>query len=593
MPVISRVGQHPKLLRVRSVAIIGAMIVAFAATVLSVLPKKCIIPDDSMHMPAGLSYLRTRDFRLNQEHPPLIKMLSGLGLIAAGAELPLDSKGWAKAAEQGDPGDGTTDFEEDFFARNAARFESVAFWGRAPMVIVPIILAIVVWWLMRDVRLGARSNQPSSLAGEAPALLAALLLLTEPNVIGDATLVQDDLAAAAVCVFFVIAVRSYLRSPSLLRSALLGLTVGAGLITKFSLLALGPAALLIVSGRAIYGCWRKRETIKPHLLHVVVLAGVAYLVLLAGYGFQVTWLDEDQASMVWNWLHLSDRPANLLTGIAVHLPILLPKYYLSGLDLIVDATRGGVPGFLFGQISRHGWWYYFPVAFALKTSLLFLLLTIGGIAWTAWRIARERWWDGLCLLLPPLIYFGLCTTSTLNIGVRHFQPAFPFFAMMGASAVCSLRSPAREKWNRLPELAAAVAIASIGIAAITYPNYLGSFNSFAGGPSNGWKLLSDSNVETGQEVKTLAAWLKQHGESRVTGLFIASEFIRFYGISLEDFPREPDEDDPASIPKYVALGTWFLQGIDVTPEQNAAIEPYRHRQSDVVISNSIFLYKTR
>lgn len=578
-----------------SFAVLLLMTLAFAATVISILPQKCIIPDDSMHMPAGLSYLKTRDFRLNQEHPPLIKMLSGLGLIIAGAELPLDSPAWRKAAEPGDPDDGTTDFEEAFFAKNASRFERIAFWGRAPLVLVPMILAIVVWWFVRDLRLAEQTSAPTSFKQELPALLAAFLLLSEPNVLGDTTMVQDDLASATVCVLFVIALRSYLRAPSARRAALVGLAIGAGLITKFSLLILGPVALAVIGVHSLWSYCRTRVPITRAAYSITAMMAAAYFVLLAGYGFQVRWIDEDQAELVWGWLHMSGRFANVLTGFITHLPILLPKYFLSGLDLIVDATRGGVPGFLFGQISRHGWWYYFPVAFALKTSLLFLFLSVAGIGWAVWRIWRQRWWDGLSLLLPPLIYFGFCATSTLNIGVRHFQPAFPFFAMMAAGVVVSMPRAINGWRKRLPELVAgAVVILSLGTAASAYPNHLGYFNALGGGPASGWKLLSDSNVETGQEVEALASYLKQHGESTVTGLFIGSEFIRFYGVELYDFPPEfADEDDPAEQPKYVALGVWFLQGIDITPEQNAAIEPFRHRQPDAVISNSIFLYKTR
>lgn len=72
-----------------------------------------------MHSPAVYSYVMTNDFRLNQEHPPFIKLLSRLGLLSVRPELPLDSEGWQKAEEPGDPDDGSASFEEDFFNRNA------------------------------------------------------------------------------------------------------------------------------------------------------------------------------------------------------------------------------------------------------------------------------------------------------------------------------------------------------------------------------------------------------------------------------------------------------------------------------------------
>src|SRR5690348_11506755 len=97
---------------------LAAMLLGFTAIVLTLLPQKSMMVDDAIHMPSGYSYLETHDFRLNQEHPPLLKMLSGLGLMHVRPELPLDSEGWEKAEEPGDPDDGTNTFCEDFFQRN-------------------------------------------------------------------------------------------------------------------------------------------------------------------------------------------------------------------------------------------------------------------------------------------------------------------------------------------------------------------------------------------------------------------------------------------------------------------------------------------
>ena len=37
--------------------------------------------DETTHLPSGYSYIATGDFRLNQQHPPLIKILSALPLL--------------------------------------------------------------------------------------------------------------------------------------------------------------------------------------------------------------------------------------------------------------------------------------------------------------------------------------------------------------------------------------------------------------------------------------------------------------------------------------------------------------------------------
>ena len=44
-----------------------------------------------------------------------------------------------------------------------------------------------------------------------------------------------------------------------------------------------------------------------------------------------------------------------------------------------DIDRGAILSYLHGEIRSHGWWYYFPVAVALKTTLPLLALGVASI----------------------------------------------------------------------------------------------------------------------------------------------------------------------------------------------------------------------
>jgi hypothetical protein len=235
--------------------------------------------------------------------------------------------------------------------------------------------------------------------------------------------------------------------------------------------------------------------------------------------------------------------------------------------------------------------------------------------------------------------------SHMNIGVRNIMPVFPLFAVMGAAAISRLwsfnirpsgstdpfaapplakRRASGSPSDSFPGLRGYAAVRTIlqfvpvaillwatVLVVITYPNYLTYFSPHAGGTSNGWKLLSDSNAETGQEVKNLADFLKKHGETKINGLFMGSGYIEFYGIEECDLPCKPDEEndeqdsdhaneqdevdqspDPEDRPPaYVAIGAWYLQEVDVTPEQKAAIDPYRSMKPEAVVGNSIFVFR--
>jgi hypothetical protein len=287
------------------------------------------------------------------------------------------------------------------------------------------------------------------------------------------------------------------------------------------------------------------------------------------------------------------------------------------MDMVVNDIRSGRPAFLFGQISQTGWWYYFPAAFALKTTIPFLLLSVSGIAWTIWEAVRRRWLDSLYLLVPSLGYFVFCMASHLDIGVRHIMPVFPFFAVMGAGAVSAFLDVERfKKWHLSKTLVGLLIASSVFTAISTFPNYTTYFSPLAGGPANGWQLLSDSNVETGQDVKDLASFIKSRGENQVEGLFVGSGYIDYYGVENCDIPCGDDQDNdaeqtddrgnaeasdeqtgepnkPDKQANYIAIGAWYLEEINLTPEQKAVIDPYRSMDPEAVINNAIFVFRKK
>jgi hypothetical protein len=121
-------------------------------------------------------------------------------------------------------------------------------------------------------------------------------------------------------------------------------------------------------------------------------------------------------------------------------------------------------------------------------------------------------------------------------------------------------------------------------------------------------------VETGQDVKELAAFLKERGENQVEGLFVGSGYIEYYGVENCDIPCTSDTDndsdeasdnddsgesddqslepDSTETPvKYIAIGAWYLEEIDLTPEQKTVIDQYRLAKPEAAIGNAIFVFR--
>ncbi|HEV2802561.1 MAG TPA: hypothetical protein VGW12_18965, partial [Pyrinomonadaceae bacterium] len=66
----------------------AAILLATAANLLCVAARKGLTVDESVIAPAGYYHLTARDFRPVSEHPPLVKLMSGAALYAAGASAP-------------------------------------------------------------------------------------------------------------------------------------------------------------------------------------------------------------------------------------------------------------------------------------------------------------------------------------------------------------------------------------------------------------------------------------------------------------------------------------------------------------------------
>jgi hypothetical protein len=147
--------------------------------------------------------------------------------------------------------------------------------------------------------------------------------------------------------------------------------------------------------------------------------------------------------------------------------------------------------------------------------------------------------------------------------------------------------------------AAYVAIISLvwyaGAAAMSWPHYLAYFNEFGGGSSNGYRQMVDSNLDWGQELKDLKAYMDSHGIDRVHLSYFGSDSPERYGIKYDWLPsyelRNPSPaQSTVNIPRnsYVAISVTNLQGVYMEPQ---TIFRWLDRLTPVArIGHSMFVY---
>ena len=513
--------------------------------------------DEGLHITSGYTMLRTGDFRLVEEHPPLVKELVALPLLLVpGLPDPTTLPGWESDV---------TVLDSVRLVRAAQALiypyrpiDRLVFAARLPVALLTVLLGAVVFRWAAD------------LWGRRGGLLALFLLAFDPNVLAHGAVAGTDLGAAFFITLALFALARFLRRPTTPRLLLAGVTLGLAQGAKLSGLLLLPIVLLL-GVLALPG--RKR-------LALLLLFLVAGLTLWALYGFEV--------------------------GAVPGLPFPVPaaSHRIPWLRLRQHAA-GGHAAFLMGEVRWRGWWYYFPVAFALKTPLPTLLLLSYGLLRLARRgrcklqLATCNLQLAICnLVLFSALYAFLTLFSPLNIGYRHLLPLLPLLHILIAGlAAGGLLTAHRERWSAksIPRLALFALLVWYVVGTLRLaPHYLAYFNELAGGPDGGWRYLADSNTDWGQGYKDLARFQRERGLGKVR----LSAFIFYdpaiYGVDYE--PLTPmGGDTPPLFPSrfnpppgdYVISAT-TLDGIPLAdPEM---YDWFRRREPDARIAHVLFYY---
>jgi hypothetical protein len=104
---------------------------------------------------------------------------------------------------------------------------------------------------------------------------------------------------------------------------------------------------------------------------------------------------------------------------------------------------------------------------------------------------------------PARNLFGDCHECHLNTGLRHVLPAYVFAWPLFAGAATTLLGG---RWARLLVVVAILhAVSSLA----TFGTHIPYANVFWGGPNNIHNLLTDSNVDWGQQLHQVRNYLAQ------------------------------------------------------------------------------------
>jgi hypothetical protein len=568
----------------RRAGLLCALLLALmAAQMLSVVARKSITVDEWVMIPAGYYHLTTGDYQPVNEHPPFAKVIAAAPLLLTDTQAPpIDPAGHDYDYFNG--------LFLNFWRENAARFDDLSFRARVPAILVTVLLGALVFVFTRK-HWGPRA-----------ALFAVALFSLEPTVLAHGRVVQTDIPSALAFLVFSFAFYEYLKASSARRAVLAGLALGFAAVTKFSMIALAPVLLVVFAVR-FTGARRRGLARKQVAGHAAALAVAAVFAVNAAYLFhhrQPESLDEAMSRMVVPVSNVGRLREPMAAGYYA-LQVVFPADFVSGIGWQIGHAQSGHPAGLLGMYSKRGWWYYFPVAFALKTPLPILLLSIASIVWAILRLRRAREGRLLVLLLPLAFFTGLLLMSTIDIGVRYYLPAYPFFFIMSGAMLDDVLRRAGKRAAIASAVVAAL-FCWVAVEAVrAYPDHMTYMNQLASRAPHWW-YLSDSNVEWGDDVRALALYLHERGERRVGAAIMNWPMLDIYhieGASVFVPPGERAEDV-----RYVAIGASLLNGSTVPGDFDNGVElteservnyfdQFRRRTPEKVFGGSIYLYRMK
>jgi hypothetical protein len=137
-----------------------------------------------------------------------------------------------------------------------------------------------------------------------------------------------------------------------------------------------------------------------------------------------------------------------------------------------------------------------------------------------------------------------------------------------------------------------------------HPHYLSYFNLFAGGPANGYRVLTDSNVDWGQDLLRLDDWMDENSVSSVNLGWFGTADPTYYGIINTPLPGLGRDhffrlwwDVPFNIdnpePGIYAISASSLWEPPLRDEEKLVYAWFREREPDDRIGYSILIYDVR
>jgi hypothetical protein len=466
--------------------------------------------DEPFHILAGYRHWQCGDFGINPEHPPLLKLLASAPLNFRDLSEPP----WECGSKLTPKPDGFS-YGSTFLVENG--MDSVVITTRLAASLMSLLFALLVFaaaWEM---------------FGRWEALTALAIVAFEPNLIAHGSAVMTDMTLSATALGAIYALYRFGKDPTWPRFFVCGLAFGLLLSAKHSaVIFVGILFALLIADTLIFRRpeWRLSQTLLRRTGAFVGMFIIGVAILWTFYGFRYRAVPNEAAPTisVTDYIKENGRPESIaslparVTDAVSHTGLFPASYVIGMADVVAWSSRNS---WIFGRAYPTGKWFYFPVAFVVKSSIALLFLLPIGLLFVS--VCREKWREAMFMLVPAIAFFVFASSSSFTTGVRHILPIYGLLTVIAAAGAIWLCSKFAGFRYVLVALLAFNAIATVRTA----PNYQAYANDLWGGYEGTHRVFVDSNVDTGQSMKLVNEFLAREGVHDCwIAAFVHPEMIR-------------------------------------------------------------------
>jgi 4-amino-4-deoxy-L-arabinose transferase-like glycosyltransferase len=540
----------------RALSIVAVSAFILVAVLRVILVDKSIPQgfDEPSHVAAGIELLDRHTYRLDPIHPPLSRVAIALPLYLLGERLPAFPANDPRAYSHIDLGNAILS-DGGHYVRNLLL-------ARSTMLPFLCLCALLVfWWTSRQF-------------GMAAGCVAVFLFSTLPSVLAFSSIAYTDVPTACTQFACLFAFSVWLEKPTMWSTVLLGVSAGVALSTKLTSFLFLPFA-----GTAMFltRYWLSSDGIRELKVRGVRLATAAVVglvILWSAYAFSVGHLQDAMgvsAASIPGFRRFPGPIRSVARELVRANPLIPGPDFVRGVAEIRRKNNEAPESYLLGKSKPGGWWYFFPVAVALKTPLPFMVLGIAGVVY-AIRVARKSQGSSLMPAAASTAIFVATIFVTLKVGTRHVLTVLPLLSVLAGAGAAFLWQIPRAKpiWGRLALCLLLAWQAAVSVRAQS--DFLAYFNELAPhDPSIA--LVKGCDLDCGQDLSKLRDELRaRHVMHFSIGVFSSADLAEFELPPFDALKAEP-------VTGWVAVSVRSLRTGVFAFSQNGHVVPYIYRQN--------------